>query len=343
MLQTGNAKHCDCEPVAMKMDAPANQTASKYHFTTDDLPERDRIAIWREEFGRWDARLEFEPLSQSFHAEFAVRELSGVRLMTSSHSPMRVSRTPQMLTDGNDDLVLVVSAGGQAVSHLGREFEIKAGDAMLSSNADTGTYVLPSAESKCRLLVLSRERLRPLLSDFDSVVARLLPANAPAMTLLRGYIEVLDETAALESELQHLVVAHIYDLAAGALGATDDAADAAKGRGLRAARLQAVKHYVTRNLGRHDLSAVTVAARLGVTPRYIHMLFEAETESFTEFVRNRRLALTHRMLNDPRFNALTISAIAMDAGFADLSHFNHSFRRRFGATPSEIRKRGAEK
>jgi AraC-like DNA-binding protein len=68
------------------------------------------------------------------------------------------------------------------------------------------------------------------------------------------------------------------------------------------------------------------------------MLFETEDESFTEFVLNRRLMRAHRMLNDPRFAALTISAIALDAGFADLSHFNHTFRRRFGGTPSQMRK-----
>jgi AraC-like DNA-binding protein len=32
-----------------------------------------------------------------------------------------------------------------------------------------------------------------------------------------------------------------------------------------------------------------------------------------------------------------VSAIAFDAGFNDLSHFNRAFRQRFGVTPSEIK------
>jgi AraC-like DNA-binding protein len=43
------------------------------------------------------------------------------------------------------------------------------------------------------------------------------------------------------------------------------------------------------------------------------------------------------MLSDPRYTASTISTIAFDAGFADLSYFNRAFRRRYGLTPSDIR------
>jgi AraC-like DNA-binding protein len=36
-------------------------------------------------------------------------------------------------------------------------------------------------------------------------------------------------------------------------------------------------------------------------------------------------------------HATAISEIAFDVGFADLSHFNRAFRRRYGMTPSEVR------
>ena len=40
---------------------------------------------------------------------------------------------------------------------------------------------------------------------------------------------------------------------------------------------------------------------------------------------------------DPRFADRSITSVSFDAGFGDVSYFNRSFRRRFGATPSEIR------
>lgn len=321
----------------MSADVSADRAASKYHFSTEALPERDRIPIWREEWGRQLCRWELEPLSYPVYADFVLRTLPDLKLMSIGHSAVRVTRTRQLVADGDEDFVLVISTNAGSARQLGRESDIKKGDAYLSSNADTGTYVVPAPDSKCFLIGLSRQRLRPLLSDFDSVVARPVPANAPALKLLRGYLGIVDEHTVLESEFEHLLTTHVYDLAAMALGTTGEIADIAKRRGLRAARLQAAKSHVLRNIGRHDLSAATVAAQLGVTPRYIHMLFDTEDETFIEFVLSRRLIRVHRMLSDSRFDPLTISAIAFDAGFADLSHFNHSFRRRFGATPSEMR------
>ena len=133
-------------------------------------------------------------------------------------------------------------------------------------------------------------------------------------------------------------VTYVYDLMALALGATPEAAAIANGRGMRAARLNAVKADIAANLTAHDLSVAAVALRQRVTPRYIHMLFDGEGTTFSQFVLAERLAYAHRMLLDPHHAHQSIGAIAYAGGFGDLSHFNHAFRRRYGATPSEVRR-----
>ena len=80
-----------------------------------------------------------------------------------------------------------------------------------------------------------------------------------------------------------------------------------------------------------------LAARHGVTPRHVQILFESDGTTFSRFLLDQRLARAHHMLANPLLAERTISAIAYDAGFGDLSHFNRSFRRRFGKTPSEAR------
>jgi AraC-like DNA-binding protein len=121
------------------------------------------------------------------------------------------------------------------------------------------------------------------------------------------------------------------------VGATRDAAYIAEGRGLRAARLRAVMADISAHLEDGGLTAAVVAARQRVTPRYAHMLFEGEGLTFSEFVLGQRLARAHRLLTDPRCSERTIGSIAFDVGFGDLSYFNRAFRRRYNATPTEVR------
>ncbi len=99
----------------------------------------------------------------------------------------------------------------------------------------------------------------------------------------------------------------------------------------------AIKAYIEKHLGSGNLSASAVATAHQITERYLQRLFEAEGTTFVTYVLNQRLKRAHTRLRDPAGHAQAISAIAYESGFSDISHFNHMFRRRYGATPSDIR------
>jgi AraC-like DNA-binding protein len=205
------------------------------------------------------------------------------------------------------------------------------------NNAEVGSIMLSSA-SRFTTFRVPRSAIAALVPDLDAAVARRIPAGNVALTHLVGYLaSALDTGALVTPELQQLAVTHVYDLLSVALGATRDATETAMGRGVRAERLRAAKAFIVRHLGRRDLNTATVAMHLGVTPRYVHLLFETEPESFSEFVLAQRIESARRTLTDPRFVGHAISTIAYAAGFNDLSHFNRTFRRRYGTTPSDVR------
>jgi AraC-like DNA-binding protein len=90
-------------------------------------------------------------------------------------------------------------------------------------------------------------------------------------------------------------------------------------------------------IGRHDLTLAEVARSQQISESYIRQLLAENGTTFTDFVLGGRLAHAHRMLTDPRYGDRSISAVAYEAGFGDLSYFNRTFRRRYGATPSDVR------
>lgn len=77
-----------------------------------------------------------------------------------------------------------------------------------------------------------------------------------------------------------------------------------------------------------------VAARLGVSIRTLERRLAEESVSFQDVLDDLRIELAKRYLQEP---GLPISEIAWLLGYADSSAFTHSFRRRTGKPPRELR------
>jgi AraC-like DNA-binding protein len=310
-----------------------------FHFSTDEFPERERIAAWREVFGQLIARLDMEPpLDRPFQGKVSVKELPNLRIGSISSTANRIIRPPHLIEDGSDDLMLGIMLKGQAVvTQRGRdEVRIGPGEAVVWSNSSVGHSHYPTPIEFISVAI-PRAVLVPSLIHPDRATLSAVPASSGALRLLTGYLELLLEEN-VPQDLRALSAAHVQDLVALVLAANRDATSIAKRRGMRAARLRMVKADIDENLGRHDLTIEALALRHGVSRRSLRELFILEDTTFTDYVLNQRLAHVHRRLTDTRFDDRTIGVLAFEAGFGDLSYFNHSFRRRYGATPSDVRR-----
>ncbi|WP_433347532.1 helix-turn-helix domain-containing protein [Microtetraspora malaysiensis] len=108
-------------------------------------------------------------------------------------------------------------------------------------------------------------------------------------------------------------------------------------RALRRTLPLRIKDYIDQRLTDPTLDPAQLAAAFGMSIRYLHRLFESESETVTGYIRDRRLDRVRQRLTDPRFAAHPISALAFDAGFGDLSGFNRAFKARYGISPRQLR------
>jgi AraC-like DNA-binding protein len=311
----------------------------QFELSTDDLPERDRVDYWREVIGRTILRMEVSPLpGRPLQVGLAGRLMQGLVILRGVNGGLRLERTRALIADGNDDLHLPLTVSGVSIVNLrGRELAVGDGDTTLVTGTDRGSVIYPGPV-RYTSLSLPRKALGPLVPRLEEAVMCLIPRDNGALQLLRSYVRMLNEAPRPGTpEIEHLVVAHVHDLVALVIGASRDAAAVAGGRGVRAARYAVIRADVAARLGDRTLTVGSVAARQGVSPRYVQMLFEADGTTFSQYVQGRRLALAHRLLTDPRRARSAIGTIALEAGFGDLSSFNRAFRRLYGASPSDVR------
>jgi len=274
----------------------------------------------------------------TFSCDFTSLRLPDAMLVTLEGSPFTVTRDRVAAARGDDGINIAMARRGHLLSSSGvREVKNTPGEGMIWSNDQPVETVFPAGGIH-QQITIPRNLLKPLVPHLDDHLMSSIPAGSPALKLLSFYVQTLiDEGSAVTPELRATSALHIQDLAALALGANRDAAEIAKGRGARVARLKAIKADVDARLPDHTLSVDTLSLRHGISPRYMRSLFEGEGTTFTEYVLNRRLLLAYRALGNAANRHLKISAIAYESGFGDLSYFNQRFRQYFGMTPSDAR------
>jgi AraC-like DNA-binding protein len=312
------------------------------HFSTDQFPERDRVAAYREIFGRSVVKLDLTPIEGRPLREVSTfYRLDNLGIAQLESNGQIGVRTNELLADSNDDLIFLTPCNGFGLaSQLGREIALRAGSATMLSAGEYARVDFPD-----RIGVLSwripRRALGALVANPEDMLIREVPADNEALRLLVDFTTMTLERHELRTpELQRLFVTTVHDLLALAIGAKGETAELAQGRGLRAARLAAIKADIRARYRDHGLTLTAVALRAAVTARYVQALFESEGLTFSQFLLDTRLERVNDMLRDRAHAQQPISVIAYECGFGDLSHFNRAFRRRYGATPSNVRGEG---
>ena len=143
-----------------------------------------------------------------------------------------------------------------------------------------------------------------------------------------------DQSELAMTELRNLVAGHMHDLAALMLGARDPGGTRERHARDATGGDQAAS---SQRIGAHGLTMADIARSQQISESYIRQLFAEDGTSFTDFVLGGRLDRVHRMLVNPLYGDRSVSVIAYDTGFGDVSYFNRTFRRRYGMTPSEVR------
>jgi AraC-like DNA-binding protein len=295
----------------------------------------DSIREWRER-SAW-RRLDFKPPSDWPFRASVIPIFKDLHIARTAISPGLAFRDREMVRDGDDSFWLLISQSTSLeIEQLGRDLRLDRGDATVMHVCETGSFgsrrhfgfigvLLPSSEIAGRGVRL------------DGGLMQHLPRQSDALQLLRGYIQTLENSKMRPcAEARETICRHVIDLVALAV-TSHRAIGESSLSAVAAAHLSAALDHIAARFWDPELSVVTVAREMGISPRYLQRLLEKAGTSFTTRVTELRLQRAFTVLTKARDNKRSISDIAFEAGFTDISHFNRLFRSRFGDTPRGVR------
>lgn len=106
----------------------------------------------------------------------------------------------------------------------------------------------------------------------------------------------------------------------------------------RAPWLEQIETFLRENADRR-VALREVAARVNLSPCHFCAVFKRQTGlTFTAYRNRLRLERAAELLHEP---GRRITDVAFEAGFDSIPYFNRAFRRRFGCSPTEYRRRVA--
>lgn len=318
-------------------------------FSTENYPKVERFEGWLEEVARHVAQMDVACLDRDDEVRFQqatnILPLGEIILNETTGTAISCSRSKKQAADGDDAFTFLINRrgpiqliqGNALVTHAktsiimvdrGRPLEHAA---VLSENKTWGAH--------SRGYTLPRRQLLAAAPGTEDYVGRPLPENGRILTYLLWYTEKLlaEPDLAADPVLAKSMGDHVFDLIATLLGPTKDAAEMARGRGIRAGRLMEILADIDSHLGDPNLCAPQIAERHGISTRYLSRLMEEQRETLTHYISRKRLEKAMKMLTVHQTRHWRISDIAYACGFSDISHFNHSFRRRFGDSPRSFR------
>ena len=292
---------------------------------------------WREGVCRGFCRLDVGPAGNGYidcGNEFAA--LHSLSLATPKGSSARFARTRDLVQDGCDDLVLISASRGRiGVTQRSRTVELSKGQMCLAEMNVIGAVDLTPAGSFTSTRI-PRHLLLQVAPRAEALLARPLAHDAALRAMIDGYFVLCNDWAAgLDALGQRAAARHLVDLVGLLVGAAPGQEEELRRRGYSTARLDMMKAEAIDRLDQSGLTIESIAHGNGISARQAQRLFARSGQTFSEFVLDRRLSLARRLLGEsgrPR----KISDVAFACGFGDLSYFNRTFKRRFGASPSDM-------
>ena len=312
-------------------------------FSTEGMLPETGFDFWREQNCTSTMPNRIEPLGiGNFIAQGWSQRIGDLDLINNACNQdfaVHVEHDKFEISRSHDKPCLFVQSTCQSSSiKYGRRDEVLLfpGDWVLVSPSDTFWMHTEHSMGELHFLMLPAKFGKVLPSE--DVYGRPMTSRKLLNKLVTNYIRTLAQGGPLNDKIANKIIAdNLANLIIAALCSEQPGTHERCQSGIASGLRLAISQFLDTNYTQPDLTPSLVAARFGITPRYVHRLFEHTGTTFMEELFRRRLQHAHQLLVSPLYQKLSITDIAYECGFNDLAHFGRRYRKMYGLSPSDRR------
>lgn len=308
------------------------------HWCSTDFPPKQQFDAWCAALN--ESHLEWilnKPDSLQFSGEIKMRHIGGIRVLHCRCEPCDGRRTKREIRQSEEEYfgLLLIYEGHELVRCGEKVAQLDKSSIVLWDSTHPVEFHLGTGLKKVTLLV-PQYQLRNRFPHVDNFVGEKIDLSSGLGAVAASHIAALGSEAYLiESGWGDSIVDLTLELIATCLQAKQPRPVTKARRELFAD----IRNYIENTLDDPDLGPGSVAARFGISSRYLHLLFEDAGVSVSNWILHRRLEQCRRELVRIKPFRSSITKIAFRWGFNDSAHFSRSFKKFYGLSPSDYQKR----
>jgi acetamidase/formamidase/AraC-like DNA-binding protein len=308
-------------------------------FTTESYPAQQRPDAWRETLQSHRLQPDAGIHSSALYGTLvAGRTPRGMELARIASSPQTLER----LGEGSDAVWLALHLAGNATLLDGdRATEVQPGDIVYGPTTAAPSLVFRS-NFRQFMITVPGPALKARLPGAFTIGVGCLGGRSGMGRMFAGTLGALseafdtlgaDEIAPIETTLSEFIVSSLTHTEPGA---------SVRMNASHAATMRRMRQYIESGLSDADLTLASLARRERVSERLVQKLFESSGQTFSAYVRQRRLERCRSDLGNRLYGHLSISDICFRWGFNDSAHFSHAFRDAYDISPRQYRQQANE-
>ena len=307
-------------------------------FSTDAIESQERFDLWRESIAvLFQIDLpDKQKSSKNFFASLEAYMLAELMVVRTNSSAAHYDRLAKHINSDGIDTVMIqlMLAGdiffdhgkGQNHAQVGDLIVFDLGQALQNFNTDYHHISLLFPRDLIEDYV-------PLISNWHG---QLLPRDSVGTKLLKNHLlSVMQLLPTLKADEIEIMQRSLLDMTSLAFS-PNAVLPKNVSEAVDASLLVSIKRFIRSQLKNYNLGTKNICAEFNLSRTQLYRI-TSPLGGLKQFIRQLRLSRCLRDLRDPRLSHISISEIAYNWGFNDLSTFNRNFKAIYNQQPKDAR------